>query len=124
MTQPKHLQTDLDDIQLDKNTWLQAAGEMGLAHAAAANLVLGEAHFGWRAAECGIVASYEDLQNKLVVLLDGARQEFDKIATELRETAASYGRTDTANEERLHSVDDQRQGVIQEHLQGKGRVNG
>jgi len=124
MTQPKHLQADLDDIQLDEKTWLAAADEMGLAHTAAANLVLGEAQFGWIAVEQDIVASYGDVQTKLVVLLDGACQEFDKIATELRETAASYGRTDTANEERLHSIDDQRQGVIREHRQGQGRING
>jgi hypothetical protein len=97
---------------------------MGLAHDAAADLVLGEAQFGWVAAERGVVASYGAVQAKLVALLDGARQEFDRVETELRDTAASYGRSEATNVDRFHGVDQERQGVIQDHQQGKGTMNG
>jgi hypothetical protein len=124
MTPPKDLDADLTDLESDAGTWSTAGDEMGLAHDAAADLVLGEAQFGWVAAERGVVASYEAVQAKLVALLDGARQEFDRIETELRDTAASYGRGEATNVDRVHGLDEQRQGTIQDHQQDKGRING
>jgi len=122
VTPPRDLTTELDALEDDATKWEAASDDIQLAHGSAQNLDLGEPQFGWVAAEAGLVTAYEELQNKLVGLLNGAFEEFDKIGVELRATAADYGRTDTEGADRLNSIDSEGQGTIQDQQQGQGQA--
>lgn len=125
MTPPQQdLTTELDALQSDAYKWSAASDDIEQAHTTAQNLNLETPQLGWVAKEHGLVVSYAALQAKMVGLLSGAYQEFDKVAQELRETAAEYGRTDTEGADRLNDIDTQGQGgTIQDHQQGQGTLN-
>ena len=124
MTQPQDLTTELDALQLDADKWQAASDDIELAHTTVQNLNLEMPQFGWVADEHGLVVAYKALQTRMAGLLNGAFQEFDKIAVELRETAAEYGRTDTEAADRLNDIaTNGHGGIIQEHQQGQGTLN-
>jgi len=124
MTQPQDLTTELDALQLDADKWQAASDDIELAHTTVQNLNLEMPQLGWVAEEHGLVVAYKALQTRIAGLLNGAFQEFDKIAVELRETAAEYGRTDAEGADRLNEIATNGQGgTIQEHQQGQGTLN-
>lgn len=80
----------LDAMRADAGVWTNASDEMTAAGVASGNLILTQAQLGWAAQGHGIVTAYTEVQQKIVLLLSGAQDEFDKVANSLRTAADTY----------------------------------
>lgn len=92
MTTPVHVACD--KLREDASLWTAVAGEVRTAGRSAAGLALGPDKLGHAAAERGIVAAYQAVQQRIAQLLTGGATEFENLATTLRKVADTYQRED------------------------------
>ncbi|TDD56545.1 type VII secretion target [Saccharopolyspora elongata] len=81
-------------LRLDAQTWEAASKKIRTAAKTADGLDLTIEHFGFLADELGATAVYQELQEKLVLLLDGAAANSADVSEALEKCASTYERQD------------------------------
>lgn len=94
----------LEALRTDEAKWRESVPNISRAATTARTLVLGPEALGMAAESRGVILTYSGLQEKLVKLLEGATQEFTKIADTLRQTAVAYEAVEQANRRRFDGL--------------------
>lgn len=85
---------DLDAMRRDAAAWHDSAARMGHAVAAAQGLQLGEYDFSFLGVDSGLVDAYRAMHGWALGLLEGARENLDRMGSTLEQTASTYAAHD------------------------------
>ncbi|MGH3435040.1 MAG: hypothetical protein ACRDRN_01070 [Sciscionella sp.] len=98
----KEIHVALSAIRSDARKWEGAAEVADTAGASARGIQLNAAQFSYFADKAGITQTYEQLQDKVVTLLNHASKNFAKISHTLEKCARDYEENEKKNTEILH----------------------
>lgn len=98
------LQVSLEALDSDAARWESSSRTLAGAQQVAEGLSLSDTQLSWAGQDTGLVATYEQLREKVAALLTQGVGETDKIAATLREVKLVYESTDDAAKQRLKGV--------------------
>jgi hypothetical protein len=99
----------IDALRHDANAWDQVAQVMKQAGQEAGALTAGEVQLSWASVPTGLLATYGEIQHKVVTLLDEAAQVYGDLSTGLDKVAHAYELSDATAARRLKGVWDVRE---------------
>src|SRR5689334_8896610 len=99
----------LSALRHDSGVWDEVAAVTRQAGQDAAGLTLGESQLSWASVPTGLLDTYAEAQNKVVMLLDEANQVFSELSTALDKVAAAYELSDENAAAQLKGVWDVRE---------------
>jgi hypothetical protein len=93
----------------DAGMWDQVSTQTGQAGQEAAALTLGESQLSWASSPSGLLDTYAEIQEKVVMLLGEASRVYSNLSTALDKVAAAYELSDTDAARKLKGVWDVRE---------------
>jgi uncharacterized protein YukE len=93
----------------DAGVWDQVADKTRNAGQEAAALTLGESQLSWASAPTGLLETYAEIQQKVVMLLGEATRVYSDLSTALDKVANAYELSDTNAAKNLKGVWDVRE---------------
>ena len=91
-------------LRHDSQVWDQVAGVDRRAAQEAGALALAETALSWASVETGLLATYTQIQEKTVMLLDEAAQVHSDLSTALDKVASAYELSDDDAARKLKGV--------------------
>src|SRR4051794_37443657 len=98
----------IDALRHDAGVWDQVATVTSQAGQEAAGLTLGESQLSWASASTGMLDTYAEIQNKVVMLLGEATGLYGDLSIALDKVAAAYELSDENAAVKLRGVWDVR----------------
>ena len=81
-------------LRHDAGVWDEVAAETGRAGQEAGALALGESQLSWASMQTGLLSTYAEAQEKVVVLLGEATRVYTDLSTALDQVASAYELSD------------------------------
>jgi hypothetical protein len=106
MSQPTggQIQAALDAMRQDSHTWRHMAAELSEAARVANRLDLGQRQFSFAADRVGVTRLYQDIQEKMVKLMEQGAANFESIAQALYAAADGYEEDERRNVHQLKNI--------------------
>jgi len=96
-------------LRHDAGVWDQVSTVTRQAGQEAAGLTLGESQLSWASVSTGLLSTYAEIQNKVVMLLGEADQVYRDLSIALDKVAAAYELSDENAATQLKGVWDVRE---------------
>jgi hypothetical protein len=96
-------------LRHDAEVWDQVAVVTRQAGQEAADLTLGESQLSWASVSTGLLSTYAEIQNKVVMLLGEATEVYTDLSTALDQVANAYELSDENAAAQLKGVWDVRE---------------
>lgn len=106
MTTPtgEEVQASIEALRRDARVWSELAAEVDAARQVARGLTLSAFEFSGLGHLAGLDSSYNDLQQRMVDLLQQGSANFDRVAGALRQAADAYERDEENAVHRLQNI--------------------
>ena len=96
-------------LRHDSGVWDEAARVTRLAGQEAGDLSLGQSQLSWAGVASGLLGTYAEIQNKMVMLLGEATTVYSDLSTALDQVASAYELSDENAAVKLKGVWDVRE---------------